>query len=347
MMDYHAALIGTGRPPNEPHPEGHVAVGYRHGETYRSVEKATLTACADIKEENAIAFARNFDIPESQAYDDHIEMLSQEKPDIVNIATPTSTHAELVIDCARAGVRAIHCEKPMAASWGEALLMAQECRRRNVQLTFNHQLRFSEQARQAKELLDDGVIGTLTRMEIARTDIYENGTHHIDLCGYFNDDRPAEWVLAGIDYQLRNVKRDVHNENNTVALWEYENGVATLAVMGDHAGMIGCNNRLIGTDGVIELNLSAPTLRVKQEGSDWEQLDGTTSGAMASGFGHILETLENDEESLLSARRALNTTEIIFSVYESVSQRGRIDLPLTTWENALEEMVDKGLLTPS
>ena len=43
--------------------------------------------------------------------------------------------------------------------------MVAVCEERGVQLTFNHQRRFGRPFNRAKELLDSGVIGELTRVE--------------------------------------------------------------------------------------------------------------------------------------------------------------------------------------
>ena len=51
-------------------------------------------------------------------------MLRAEKLDVVSICLWPHLHAEAVIACAKAGVRAVHSEKPMAPTWGEALKLA-------------------------------------------------------------------------------------------------------------------------------------------------------------------------------------------------------------------------------
>jgi predicted dehydrogenase len=50
----------------------------------------------------------------------------------------------MVTAAAQAGVKAIHCEKPMAPTWGECKKMVAVCNERHVQLTFNHQRRFGK-----------------------------------------------------------------------------------------------------------------------------------------------------------------------------------------------------------
>jgi 3-hydroxybutyrate dehydrogenase len=59
----------------------------------------------------------------------------------------------MVLDAASADVRAIHCEKPMAPTWGEAKAMHRAAAQKGVQLTFNHQRRFLEPFRLARRLL--------------------------------------------------------------------------------------------------------------------------------------------------------------------------------------------------
>ncbi|MAJ74952.1 glucose-fructose oxidoreductase, partial [Candidatus Poribacteria bacterium] len=58
------------------------------------------------------------------------------------------------------------------------------------------------------------------------------------------------------------------------------------------------------------------------------------------------DSFHNGTEPELSGRRALNATEIIFSIYESSRRRSRIDLPLDIDDNPLVEMVESGALQP-
>lgn len=92
------------------------AMAYQHADAYSVLDNCEMVACADIVQENAEAFAQAFNIPE--VYLNHHEMLEKENLDIVSICVWPHLHAQLTIDCAIAGVRAIHCEKPMADTWG-------------------------------------------------------------------------------------------------------------------------------------------------------------------------------------------------------------------------------------
>ena len=209
-MSYTAAVIGTGANPDDPETTG-MGVAYLHGPSYSELDNCELVACADIVREKAETFANTLDIPPDGVYEDYETMLEAETPDIVSVCVPPDLHAPIVLDVARSGtVAAIHCEKPMAVTWSDAQRMASVCAQRGVQLTFNHQRRFGEQWTRAKQLLDDGEIGDLERIEMAAPALYDWGAHCIDLCNYFNDDRQTEWVIGQVDYREENVVFGVH-----------------------------------------------------------------------------------------------------------------------------------------
>src|SRR5438552_2701852 len=106
---YRVAVIGAGRPWRT---EGSTGFGmsHMHVQAYQKTGKCVLAAVADIKSENAEAFAAEYG--KATAYTDYHEMLKRERPDIVSVCTWPALHAEMVIAAAGAGVKAIHCEKP-------------------------------------------------------------------------------------------------------------------------------------------------------------------------------------------------------------------------------------------
>ncbi|MBN1400933.1 MAG: Gfo/Idh/MocA family oxidoreductase, partial [Anaerolineae bacterium] len=158
---YRVGIIGCGRPRSEPGATGY-GMSHAHALGYEASPDAEIVALADIVLPNARAFQTEHG--GERLYTDYHEMLAQERLDIVSIATWPHLHAEMVIACAEAGIKAIHCEKPMAPTYGEARRMVAVCVERGVQLTFNHQRRFGPPFRRAKELLQSGAIGQLQRL---------------------------------------------------------------------------------------------------------------------------------------------------------------------------------------
>lgn len=362
-MSLRVGIVGTGDPnvglnPEEVTHEG-FSVAYRHAPCYRDLAETELVGCADLVEENRTIFAETFDIPEAHAFADYVEMVEVLDIDFVDICTPVSTHADIAIGCAEAGVRAVHTEKPMAHTWGAARRMAEVCAAHDVQLTVNHQRRFGDPFRDAASLLDDGEIGRLRRMEIAPGSLFSYGSHSIDLCGMFNDERPADWVIGQIDYREENVfSSDAHNENQVVAQWQYDNGVYGLACSGPGGRMVNAHHRLVGANGVIEVGARSgrAPVRIRRAGeSTWTDRDAGSHGLggwgdeypyMIRAIGDAVAALLDGHESELAAANALHTAELIFGTYESARRRGRVDLPLEIEDNPLTAMVDSGALRP-
>lgn len=347
MAEYAVGVIGVGAAPGGSTETG-FAMGYQHAEAYREHHSCRLVACADIVDAHATRFAETYGFTDAQAYTDHRDMLRELDIDILSVATPIPTHASIVIDCVTHGDPvAIHCEKPMASTWGDARLMTQECDRRDVQLTFNHQLRVSEPVERATTLVDDGVIGEVRRVEAARSDLFESGTHQVDMCSHFAGDVPARWVLGAVDYRDEETRYGAHIEDQSLGCWAYVNGVYGLISTGNGEDAIGTRNRVIGTDGAIELSYwGDEPLRVRGAKGSWRGIDCALGSPLERAVRHIIEALEAGTEPLLSARRALNGTEIMFGIYESARRRGRVDLPLTIEDNPLESMVETGALLP-
>jgi UDP-N-acetylglucosamine 3-dehydrogenase len=353
MSTHAVALVGTGEDPDEHSSDG-FAMAYTHADAYESIDACEIVACVDIIRENAEAFAAEHDVADTHVYEDHATMLSEADPDIVSVCVPPAAHAEIVTDCARhPSVRAIHCEKPMALTWGGSRRMAEVASETETQLTFNHQRRFGKPFREAKKLLDSGAVGDLERVGFAAENIYDYGSHSIDLCNYFAGEKSAEWVIGGIDYRTEDIYFGAHNENQAILNWEYENGVQGLGATGPSETLVGAHNRIVGSRGVIEVGPHDidESLRVRRDGDRWETVD--TGEENMHGPGYIrralqdaISTIGSDRESEIRAENALNATEIIFGCWESSRRRGRVDFPLLIDDNPLEAMVESGDLQP-
>jgi len=355
-MPLEVAVVGTGPGRDVSIPGRSHAFGYEHGDAYAAREDCEFVACCDVVADYADAFASAFDIPADGVYTDHERLLAVESPDVVSVCTPIPTHAPIVVDCARAGVRAVHCEKPMAATWGDALAMARACADAGVQLTFGHQRRFGAPFREAKRLLDDGCVGDLRRIEISWGNCFDNGSHTVDLANYFADEGRAEWVLGQVDYSTEHVRYGVHTADHAFVSWQYESGVHGVLATGDGVGLTGgpydvydCYHRLVGTDGTIEVGRrDGPALRYRRDGEGWTtvDVDGGLFGSVARAVDEALGALDGGE-SELRAENALAATEILFAAHESSRRRGRVELPLDVYDHPLESLVEAGELDPA
>ena len=98
----------------------------------------------------------------AKTYPDWRLMLEEEQLDIVSVATYAPQHAEMTVACAKKGVRAILCEKPIATRIPDAEQMVAACRKSGSLLVINHQRRFQESHRRLRRFIADGGLGELT-----------------------------------------------------------------------------------------------------------------------------------------------------------------------------------------
>ncbi len=331
MAPFRVGIIGCGRPWKSQGASG-FGMSHFHAQGYTASAETTIVALADINLENARAFQAEHG--GEHIYADYQEMLAQEHLDIVSICTWPHLHAPMVIAATEAGVKAIHCEKPMAPSYAEALRMVDSCQAHGTQLTFNHQRRFGAPFRAARDLLRAGTIGQLQRLEGTCDNLFDWGTHWFDIFGFYNDETPVTWVIGQVDWRGGATIFGVSVEGQGLSLFAYENGVQGLLLTG-HGTEHKLSNRLVGSDGVIEMTLGATALRVWGKGdTDWHevQVAQKTSDNLGELVGQgvldAIDALKNGREPELSAGRALRATEVLFATYESSRRGGRCELPL-------------------
>lgn len=344
------AIIGTGRPRNT---EGFTGFGmaHAHARAYAATGRCRFVAFCDIVGERAELFNGEHAGGEAAVFTDYTQMLAEARPDIVSICTWPHLHAPMVLACAEAGVRAVHCEKPMGTSWADARRMAAACRERNVQLTFNHQRRFLAPFQAARRLLTEGEIGELSRIEGACSDLYDWGTHWLDMFNFYNDETPGEWVIGQVDARRPRKVFGAPVDTQGLCQVRYANGVTGLLFTGEGSSQaaMGCANRLIGTEGEIAIHNEAPYVRLWKRGEAEPRPIDTGEGlhagvAIDRGVADLIACLESGDRPLLHADNALRATEIFFACYRSAERRGRVDLPLDeSIGHPLVDMLEAGV----
>jgi len=319
--------------------------GRSHAEAYTADPRTTLVACAEPSTEARDDFAESYSVPAT--YADYHEMLRAESPDIVSVCTWPHMHREMIEAAAAAGARAIHAEKPMAPSWGDARAMHQACIDRGVMLTFCHQRRFGDTFQTARQLLREGAIGTLQRIEASCPNLFDWGTHWFDMMFFYNEETPAQWVLGQLSVEDHREAFGVRLDTSGISWIRFTNDVEGLLVTGD-AGFGNLLNRLVGTEGLIEItpggNAEHP-LRLFRAGQ-WTDPERTVGVPVAehtiASVRNLVDAMDSGDEPELSSHRALRATELIFATYESSRRHGRVILPIDVDESALMAMLTDG-----
>jgi predicted dehydrogenase len=144
-MTSRIAVVGLGR------------MGLRHCEAARGIPGASLSAVCDVRPD-ALRVAR-VEHPGARSYLGWRDLLSEEHPDLLVIATNGPSHAEIALTAFDAGVPRILCEKPMATSISDAEEMIARSEDAGVRLAVNHSRRWVGAYQRLAALLASGTIG--------------------------------------------------------------------------------------------------------------------------------------------------------------------------------------------
>lgn len=113
-------------------------------------------------------------------------MLSLAKPQAIVVASTAPSHCEYVLEAAKAGVRYILCEKPMAISIDECNQMIATCAEHGAILAVNHQMQFMEQYSSVKHLINSPEMGELRSITVAGSNfgLAMNAVHYFEMFRY-------------------------------------------------------------------------------------------------------------------------------------------------------------------
>ncbi len=147
------AVVGLGR----------IAEHFLAGVADSSTVRATALVSGDA--DKAARLAAKHAVPHVCGYAE-FDRLLQERDDVhaVYVALPVSMHAEFTARAAEAGKHVL-VEKPMASTAAECRTMIAACRDAGVLLSVAYRCPYDPMHRRALELLREGAIGTLERVE--------------------------------------------------------------------------------------------------------------------------------------------------------------------------------------
>src|SRR5262249_41485794 len=140
-------------------------MGLRHLQVLRELDLSIVGAC-DTQQSARDKAGTDFSLASSALFSDPTDMIARSSPDLVVVATTAPAHEALVCEAARAGARAVLCEKPLAVSLAACDRMIAVCRGSNTLLAVNHQMRFMEQYTKAKKIVQDRSFGGLSSVTV-------------------------------------------------------------------------------------------------------------------------------------------------------------------------------------
>ena len=204
---YRVGMIGVGR------------MGSTHARGYKFHPRTEVVAGTDTDAENLALFCERFGVP---GYSDFHEMLDNERIDIAAPVLPVRANVDTVLGCAAAGVKAVFCEKPFAATLADADLMVERCRANGIAFSVGYVQRNYPQLWEAKDIIDSGRLGAPLYV-----DLYHNlnqiGCQWLPAANLFTGD-------ADVDYVVGEVEGDAFSDEQAVmkgvgGLIRYTNGM--------------------------------------------------------------------------------------------------------------------------
>lgn len=154
------------------------SVGEYHGKGVESTSGLELKAACDLSPER-LQQAR-IDFPDLKTFSSADELGNEPDIDLVIIATPPNTHADLSVQMMAAGKHVI-CEKPLALNRRETAAMEEMADRQRVHISCHQNRRWDVDYLGIKQVLAEDLIGELFYLET-----FVGGFWHP--CGYWHSD---------------------------------------------------------------------------------------------------------------------------------------------------------------
>ncbi len=152
----HIGIIGAGR------------IGRVHAETLAfRLPESEIVAITDVNREAAVSVASRCGIPE--VTESAAEIFANPKIEAVLICSSTNTHADLIVEAAKAG-KHIFCEKPIAHNLGQIDRALAAVKTAGVQLQIGFNRRFDANFARVRQAVATGEIGVPNMMHIISRD---------------------------------------------------------------------------------------------------------------------------------------------------------------------------------
>jgi len=327
-----------------------------HMESLKRQEDVEITWACDLVEEKAKKLAERYGIPHVTT--DYHELTGAPDVDVVHVCTDHGSHSPITVAALESGKHVL-CEKAFAASTKglDAMLEAHELSG-GLALGSVFQHRFDAPYRYLKELVDEGVFGTIltacVQVHCRRTNDYyaadawrgtwaeEGGSVLINQAIHFIDS--LVWVMGGVESLAGAWKNLTHGdgietEDTATAALRFKSG-ALGTLEATSSSNIGWEATLSihGSEGAVDLRRGKP-LKIKFEDAELqarleegfatcEDTQKIEAGKSYYGAGHpsqiadFIAAVREGREPFVTAASARHTVDVVLAVYES-SKSGR------------------------
>ena len=328
---YRVAIIGLGRmgstiddefPDRSP--------PYSVAASCKASERLQVVTGADIDAAKRAAFAERWGV--DALYEDYVEMIRQEDPDMVAVCTRGHLHAEMATRSAEEGVGLIFCEKAIACSMEEADGILKAVRENGSLFNSGVLRRFNLRYHQARDMIRQGEIGEpKAAIHYASTNLLHGHIHSIDTLSFLLDDPKVESIwgeLNTIDHRIPDNRLD--DDPYGIFQLTFANGVAATSVPAGNWEF-----EVMGDGGSVRLFDNGTALQLRKNDAGKTRVASNVPVDLVpdhSATQYCLEDLvlahEEGRQTLGPVETAHHLTEVCLALAESHRQQRRISLPL-------------------
>jgi predicted dehydrogenase len=294
-----------------------------------------VTAVADVIDETARRRAAELG---AAAYTDFRQMILETDLDAVDICLPHHLHADAIVSAAQAG-KHILCEKPLCLTVEQASKVQQAVSTAGVTLMCAHNQLFLPAVSTAKQLLDEGILGTVYEVRITDTfyndfnpqnmgwrataatsgggELMDSGYHPTYLMLHLADGSPVEATALLSRHRLR----FMDSEDSAQVLVRFDNGiVGHLVTSWAYDPPPGTERfSVVGERGSLHSDGTSLTVTLRGSGSQTHDFEAVDS--FVSEIGHFADCLRSGTRPLHTEREGIDVLCIILAAYEGARSR--------------------------
>jgi predicted dehydrogenase len=294
-----------------------------------------VAAVADVIDETARRRAAELG---AAAYTDFRQMILEADLDAVDICLPHHLHAEAIVSAAQAG-KHILCEKPLCLTVEQANQVQQAVSTAGVTLMCAHNQLFLPAVSTARQLLDQGILGTVYEVRITDTfyndfnpqnmgwrataatsgggELMDTGYHPTYLMLHLAGGSPVEATALLSRHRLR----FMDSEDSAQVLVRFDNGIVghlvTSWAYDPPPGTEGFS--VVGERG--SLYSGGTSLTVTLRGSGSQTYDFEAVDSYVSEIGHFADCLRSGTRPLHTEREGIDVLCLILAAYEGARNR--------------------------
>ena len=300
-----------------------------------------------------------FDLGDIPHYTDYKEMIKEQKPELVAIATESGKHAAIALDCIDSGCNII-IEKPIALSLADADEIIKRAKEKGVKVCANHQNRFNRSVQKIRDAVERERFGRMfygtAHIRWCRDHEYYDrakwrGTweqdggalmnqciHNIDLLRWMLGDEVEE--VVGMTDRLSHPY--IEAEDLGIALIKFKNG--SYGIVEGTTDVYPKNLEetlyLFGEKGTVKAGGQSVNRieewRFSDVLDDPDEVKATygENPPNVYGYGHtplyadMIDAIQNDREPYVNGEAGRRALELVLAIYKSAAEGKSVKLPL-------------------